>query len=78
MHFTKNEFLHILYTAFHKIQLTALLIITDTFVYSNDNLLQSSIYCAIIKGDDVKNKPDSLFYHKFINELAICAAGVTK
>jgi hypothetical protein len=66
MHFTKNEFLRILYTAFHKIRLTALLIITDTFVYSNDNLLQSPIYCAIIKGDDVKNKPDSLFYHRII------------
>ena len=26
----------------------------------------------------VKNKLDSLFYHKFISELAICAAGVTK
>ena len=28
-------------------------------------------------GSSVKNKLDSLFYHKFINELAICAAGVT-
>ena len=25
-----------------------------------------------------KHKPDSLFLHRFINELAICAAGVTK
>ena len=29
-------------------------------------------------GDGVKNQVDMLIIHKFVNEPAICAAGITK